>query len=113
MTLNKIIKKYKEYVEREWGKNAVEELTETVEETKKLDLMYTTVDNGEGEVQVSYDLEKQQMSVEISNEIQSFIYVEKLPFKVFGAELETASFDMYYSYAHQVCEERFNLDLEW
>lgn len=65
------------------------------------------------ERQVSYDLEKQQMSVEISNEKQSYIYIEKLPFKVFGAELETATFDMYYSYAHYVCEERFSLDLEW
>lgn len=113
MVLNEIRKKYQEYVEREWGKNAAEELAKTIEETKILDLMYTTVDNDEREVQVSYDLEKQQMSVKISNEIQSYIYIEKLPLKVFGAELETASFDMYYSYAHQVCEERFSLDLEW
>lgn len=52
MTLNEITKKYKEYVESEWGKDAVEELTKAVEETKMLDLMYTTINDDEWNVKL-------------------------------------------------------------
>lgn len=110
MTLNELKKRYKEYVEREWGEDAVKELTKD-EET--LDLMYSTINDDEVEVQVSYDIKHQDFIVEISFDDKSYIYKEHLSWEDMYADLEYASFDMYYSYAHQVCEERFSLDLEW
>ena len=113
MTLNKLVERYKEYVEREWEGDAVEELTKAVEETKMLDLMYTTINDDKVEVQVSYDIEHQDFIVEINFNNESYIYKEHLSWEDMYADLEYASFDMYYSYAHRVCEERFSLDLEW
>lgn len=113
MTLNKLVERYKEYVEREWEGDAVEELTKAVEKSKMLDLMYTTINDDEAEVQVSYDIKHQDLIVEISFYDKSYIYKETYILEDMYDDLEYASFDGYYSYAHQVCEERFSLDLEW
>lgn len=104
-----IRRKYQDFCYREYG----QEKEDAIENPNYLDLMYTTVDGDEVEVQCSYDLEKEQFVVEITLPNQQYIYKEHQSLKAFNAEIETASFDMYYSYAHQICEEKFSLDLEW
>ena len=110
MTLEEIKQKYKEYVEREWGEDAVQEL---VNEDETLDLMYTTINDDEVEVQVSYNTKTTILSVRLSFGNKSYIFETHSTFDEIYETLEYASFDMFYSYAHQVCEERFSLDLEW
>lgn len=106
MELKDLLKRYEEYSNVEFGKSNLEL------DTKVLGLAYTTLE-GDEEVQVSYDIERQEFIVEISFDDKSYIYKEHLSWEDFYEELKYANFEMYYSYAHRVCEERFSLDLEW
>ena len=104
---NDVIERYKDYSKREFG------VEENVSVFIGLGLMYTTVNDDEYDVQVSYDIPSRSLTTTISDGDKTYSFSERLSLEDFYEELETATFDMYYSYAHQVCEERFSLDLEW
>lgn len=107
ISVNDVIERYKNYSKREFN---VEEKGSIF---FNLGLMYTTVNDDEYDVQVSYDIPNRSLTTSISDGEKTYSFSELLSFEDFYEELENATFDMYYSYAHQVCEERFSLDLEW
>lgn len=98
--------KYLDFIEREYQ-------SESVDSERYLDLMYTQVNDDEVEVQCSYDLEEEMFIVEITQFKEKFIYKEYDSLTQFNEELDSLTFEGLYSYAHQVCEEKFSLDLEW
>ena len=73
-----------------------------------LGLLYTTVNDDEIEIQVSYDLEHQQMILEMTDEDgKTLTYKEKESLEDFYEELDSATFDGYYSWAHGIVETKF------
>lgn len=108
--LMKLTKLYDSYCKAEFG--------ESVEKHKwgiegHIDLLYTTIDNEQWEVQVAYILTKSSMQVELRNEECAYIYQEHEDLEDFVKEMETADFAGFYSYAHDIVESKFHLDLEW
>ena len=107
LLIQKAKQAYKEYCEAEW-----EEEYELVQ-GNTLSLMYTTINDEEYEVQVDYNLEQEQMIVSISNESNEYIFKEKYSLENILFGLEHGDWDGWYSYAHDVCDSNFKLDLEW
>ena len=108
--LMKLTKLYDTYCKTEFG--------ESVEKHKwgiegRVDLLYTTVDDEKWEVQVSYLIPKRRMQVTLNNDECAYIYQEHEDLETFVKEMEIADFAGYYSYAHDIVESKFHLDLEW
>lgn len=101
-----IIKHYDEYCEREFGD--ISEKKENV-----LGIMYTTLPEQEDEIQVSYDLTKKMLIVELTTENHTYTYYEECSEKDICDCLDNMDFQMFYSYAHKIVKEVFNLDLEF
>ena len=80
-------------------------------------LMYSEVgENEDWQVQVSYDLESEQMIVELWNKEETFIYKQHYLLCSFVTmDLKNTSVDWndYYSWAHDIVEEKFSLDIEF
>lgn len=98
--------KYLDFIEREYQ-------GEVASDERHLDLMYTQVNDDEVEVQCSYDLEEEMFIVEITQFKEKFIHKEYDSLTQFNEELDSLTFEGLYSYVHQICEEKFSLDLEW
>ena len=105
----KLLEAYNNFIESEYGNEPLKELPE------EIGLMFTTINDDEWEVQVSYDVERQLIIVDLWNgeTEQEFTYKEHQSIKYTIDELEYVEFSDYYSWAHQMCEEHFCLDLEW
>ena len=118
MENNEIIKeirsRYEDYVFAEFGDSDIDE-NSTI-----LDLMYTSVGlNEEYDLQVSYDLENQQMITTLSQgvlhengktELTLFTYKESQSLESFCEELDCVDFNGYYSYAHDIVEDKFHME---
>ena len=104
--LKEIIKKYNSYCKEEFGNEPVSENTTT----GTLGLMYTSVgENEEYDVQVSYDLDNQEIICELYDKEtgKTETYKQKETYEEFLEELDFASFQDYYSWAHDVVEREF------
>ena len=98
--------RYKEYVLKEF-----DEKLDTVEDV--LGLMYTTVGD-DYDLQVSYDLDKEEIIITIDAGEDRYTYKDKLSLDDFYEELESATFEGYYSYAHDIVENELGLkDIEF
>ena len=108
-TKQKLLEVYNNFIESEYGNEPLQELPETI------GLMFTTIDDDMWEVQVSYDTKNELIIVDLWNGAteQEFTYKEQQGIKYTIHELEYVDFNDYYSWAHQMCEEHFCLDLEW
>ena len=106
--IQKVRDVHKEYCRREFGDDY---------EVKgnTLGVMYTSINDEEWEVQVSFDLKHQKEIVEIWNGVVRLIYEVDCSLEDMLEMLQEDNwtFDDFYSYAHDVCDERFSLDLEW
>ena len=79
-----------------------------------LGLMYSEVgENEDWTVQVSFDLATNETIVKLCNNRESFIYKIICSIESFILELQTASWEDYYSWAQQIAEEKFSLDIEF
>lgn len=111
MKKNNVIQKlkeaYKNYCKKEWDEE------DQIEENNILNVLYTTVNDEEYDVQVAYNIETEQLITSISDESNEYIFKEKYSIEDMITDLENGDWDGWYSYAHDVCDERFSLDLEW
>ena len=94
------------------------ELGEGLPKGSVLDLMYSevvSVDDNDliWEVQVSYDVEKEIMITSLKNPNEELIYKVRQGLKDFMEELSTCNWGDYYSWAHEITEQLFSIDLEW
>lgn len=108
--LEKIKEAYADYGRREFEKG--QEPNGSV-----YGLMYTSIfkveNDEEYDLQVSYDVEKQENIVEVSNGEETFIYREKSPLDCFLEELNTCDWEAYYHYAQDIIEHKFNQEDMW
>ena len=109
----KLLQAYRRFIEKEYGDEEGKVNLDNV-----LDIAYTTISAEEGgdddwEVQVSYDYKKQQLIVSISCGNTEYIYKEPYSTQQMITDLEIIGFAEWYSYAHQICDEKFSLDLCW
>ena len=75
--------------------------------------MYTTINNEEWEVQVSYNLATECLITSICNGKVEYVFKEGHLLKNMLQDLQYCDFQGWYSYAHDVCDSNFKLDLEW
>lgn len=104
--IKQIRKAYREYCKNEFGNDI-----QTEEDV--LDLMYTTVDDENWEVQVSYNLSTEYLVTSITNGYEKYTFEETHLVEDMLQDLQYGDFQGWYSYAHDICDERFSLDLEW
>lgn len=104
-----IIKHYNEYCEREFGNIAETQNNQN----NVLGIMYTTLPEHEDEIQVNYDLIKEALIVELATENHTYTYYEPCDQESICDCLDHMDFQMFYSYAHKIVEEVFNLDLKF
>ena len=105
ITKRDIIERYNDYCEREFGDDPISENTKG-----DLGLLYTDVGtNEEYSLQVSYNLESQEIIVELTEKEtgEKQTYKEKEPYEKFYDELEGISYDDYYSWAHDIVNDKF------
>ena len=108
VTKEDVIERYKEYV--------AEEFDEKLDEVDDvLGLMFTQVGGGnEYDVQVSYDLNNEEILVSIDVDGDRYTWKDKESLEDFYDELEGATFDGYYSWAHEIVENELGLkDIEF
>ena len=113
-----IIKRLKEahraYCKEEFGDDILDnEIYQTEKEENVLDVMYTTLNDDEWEVQVSYNYVAECLITSITNGQVEYLFKEVYFIEDMLQDLQYGDFQGWYSYAHDVCDERFSLDLEW
>ena len=114
LLIKKVKQAHKDYCEREFGDDILDnEIYQTEKEENVLDLMYTTINDDEWEVQVSYNLADECLITSLCNGEVEYIFKEVHLLKNMLQDLQCGDFQGWYSYAHDVCDEHFNLNLEW
>ena len=110
MEKEKILKLYNDYLVR----NGLEPIELMGDIGNVLGLMYSEVgENEDWTVQVSFDLATSETVVTLWNGRETFIYKIACSIESFILELQTISWEDYYSWAHQIVEEKFSLDIEF
>ena len=78
-----------------------------------LGLMYTQVNDDAVDVQVDYNIDKEQLITKIIFGDNEYSFTERHPLADMLTDLKYSNWNSWYSYAHDVCDQRFSLDLEW
>jgi hypothetical protein len=109
LLIQKIRQAYKNYCETEYGD--IYDDDEVKEDI--LGVMYTSVNEEEWETQVSFNLVLETEIIEVYSENEKFVHEEKCSLEDILDMLTNWCFDDFYGRAHESCDEKFNLDLEW
>lgn len=102
---------YKQYLER--NELGTEDIDQDIS-NGVIGLMFSEVgEDNEYEIQVSYDINAEEDEVKLTNGEETYIFRQKQPLADFKEELRSISWEDYYSWAHQIVEEKFSLDIEF
>lgn len=107
----KLLELYNNYVRGEEIGNGLSK--EELEKQKVLGLMYTTLEDDAYGIQVSYDLEHQNIITTLTRyeSGEEWIYKEPETIEKFISELEYLDYNDWYAYAHRIVEDNFIVEL--